>query len=136
MDTSAPHRLRNPAPTRAPSLTRTPATALHFQGGWPRGLRPGARRAGVVSFEARWGPEGDSAMTMRTYESLPTAAARIGVSVKTIRRRIAEGVLPVYRCGRILRLDPDDVDAMFSRYPQWTTSEFRATGRREPRRAS
>ena len=35
-------------------------------------------------------------MTMRTYESLPTAAARIGVSVKTIRRRIAEGVLPVY----------------------------------------
>ncbi len=61
-------------------------------------------------------------MTMRTYESLPTAAARIGVSVKTIRRRIAEGVLPVYRCGRILRLDPDDVDAMFSRYPQWSTA--------------
>ncbi len=59
-------------------------------------------------------------MTMRTYESLPTAAARIGVSVKTIRRRIADGVLPVYRCGRILRLDPDDVDAMFCRYPQWT----------------
>ena len=26
-------------------------------------------------------------MTIRTYESLPTAAARIGVSVKTIRRR-------------------------------------------------
>ena len=69
-------------------------------------------------------------MTMRTYESLPTAAARIGVSVKTIRRRIAEGVLPVYRCGRILRLDPDDVDAMFTRYPQWTASEFSATGRR------
>ncbi|SJN44187.1 helix-turn-helix domain-containing protein [Luteococcus japonicus] len=61
-------------------------------------------------------------MTMRTYESLPTAAARIGVSVKTIRRRIAGGVLPVYRCGRILRLDPDDVDAMFDRYPQWTAA--------------
>lgn len=60
----------------------------------------------------------DTAMNMQTHESLPTAAARIGVSVKTIRRRIAEGVLPVYRCGRILRLDPDDVDAMFSRYPQ------------------
>ena len=41
-------------------------------------------------------------MTIRTYESLPTAAARIGVSVKTIRRRIAEGVPAVYRCGRIL----------------------------------
>ena len=57
-------------------------------------------------------------MTARVYESLPTAATRIGVSVKTIRRRIAEGVLPVYRCGRILRLDPDDVDAMFRRCPQ------------------
>lgn len=61
-------------------------------------------------------------MTMRTYESLPTAAARIGVSVKTIRRRIAEGVLPVYRTGRILRLNPDEVDAMFSRYPPWSSA--------------
>jgi len=75
-------------------------------------------------------------MTIRTYESLPTAAARIGVSVKTIRRRIAEGVLPVYRCGRILRLNPEDVDAMFSRYPRWTASEFSSTGRGPTRRAS
>ena len=75
-------------------------------------------------------------MTMRTYESLPTAAARIGVSVKTIRRRIAEGVLPVYRCGRILRLDTDDVDAMFCRYPQWTASELSPSGRRTARRVS
>lgn len=75
-------------------------------------------------------------MTMRTYESLPTAAARIGVSVKTIRRRIAEGVLPVYRTGRILRLNPDEVDAMFSRYPQWTASEFSSKGRGPTRRAS
>ena len=74
-------------------------------------------------------------MTMRTYESLPTAAARIGVSVKTIRRRIAEGVLPVYRCGRILRLDPADVDAMFSRYPSWTSTELGSRGR-QARRAS
>jgi len=100
------------------------------------GLRPGVRRAGLVSFEPRLGPGRDSAMTMRTYESLPTAAARIGVSVKTIRRRIAEGVLPVYRCGRILRLDPEDVDAMFSRYPQWTTSESHSAGRRSARPAS
>lgn len=58
-------------------------------------------------------------MTTRTYESLPTAAARIGVSVKTLRRRIAEGAIPVNRCGRILLLDPGDVDALFCRYPQW-----------------
>jgi len=57
-------------------------------------------------------------MTARTYESLASAAARMGASVKTVRRRIADGVLPVYRCGRILRLDPNDVDGMFCRYPQ------------------
>ena len=75
-------------------------------------------------------------MTMRTYESLPTAAARIGVSVKTIRRRIAEGILPVYRCGRILRLDPDDVDAMFSRYPQWSSAPRGSTRAGTARRVS
>jgi len=75
-------------------------------------------------------------MTMRTYESLPTAAERIGVSVKTIRRRIAEGVLPVYRCGRILRLDPDDVDAMFIRYQRWSAPGSNSTGRSTSRRAS
>lgn len=89
-----------------------------------------------MPFEARLGPGRDSAMTKRTYESLPTAAARIGVSVKTIRRRIAEGVLPVYRCGRILRLDPDDVDAMFSRYPQWSTGPRASTRTGTAQRAS
>lgn len=57
-------------------------------------------------------------MTTRTYESLPSAAARTGISVKTLRRRIAEGTLPVYRCGRILRLAPEEVDNMFCRHPQ------------------
>ncbi|MHA6508288.1 helix-turn-helix domain-containing protein [Propionicimonas sp.] len=75
-------------------------------------------------------------MTIRTYESLPTAAARIGVSVKTIRRRIAEGVLPVYRCGRILRLDPEDVDAMFCRYPSWSSASRVATALQTARRSS
>jgi excisionase family DNA binding protein len=69
-------------------------------------------------------------MTTRTYESLASAAARMGVSVKTVRRRIAEGVLPVYRCGRILRLDPNDVDGMFRRYPQMSAAPLGMTGRR------
>ena len=100
------------------------------------GLRRELRRVGQMSSEARLGPGRDTAMTMRTYESLPTAAARIGVSVKTIRRRIAEGVLPVYRCGRILRLDPDDVDAMFSRYPQWSAAPQVSARARTAQRAS
>jgi len=44
----------------------------------------------------------ESAMTVRTYESLAAAAARMGVSVKTVRRRIADGNLPVYQ----VRQDP------------------------------
>jgi len=75
-------------------------------------------------------------MTARTYESLTSAAARIGVSVKTLRRRIAQGVLPVYRCGRILRLDPNDVDGMFCRCPQLTAASLGSTRWRPARRAS
>lgn len=60
-------------------------------------------------------------MTARAFESLPATAVRFGVSVKTLRRRIAEGVLPVYRCGRILTLDPHEVDALFHRCPQQTS---------------
>jgi excisionase family DNA binding protein len=68
-------------------------------------------------------------MTARTYESLASAAARMGVSVKTVRRRIADGVLPVYRCGRILRLDPNDVDGMFRRSPRPTVAASHSMGR-------
>jgi excisionase family DNA binding protein len=80
--------------------------------------------------------EGKGVMTARTYESLASAAARMGVSVKTVRRRIADGVLPVYRCGRILRLDPNDVDGMFCRSPRPTVAARGSMGRRPARRAS
>ena len=75
-------------------------------------------------------------MTTRTYESLPSAAARTGISVKTLRRRIAEGALPVYRCGRILRVDPEEVDGMFHRYPQLTAATLGSKRRRQARQAS
>ena len=52
-------------------------------------------------------------MPRRTYESLADAAERTKMSVKTLRRRIAAGELPAYRCGsKILRVDPDDVDEL------------------------
>ena len=66
---------------------------------------------------------GDWEVTMnqknrREFESLAEAAERTGLSTKTIRRRIASGVLAAYRSGpRVLRVDPDDVDQMMERLP-------------------
>jgi excisionase family DNA binding protein len=47
------------------------------------------------------------------YESLVEAAERLGVSTKTLRRRIADGSLTAYRLGpHLIRLDPAEVDAL------------------------
>lgn len=57
-------------------------------------------------------------MTVRLNRpvSLPAAATYAGVSLSTIRRRIADGTLPVYQLGpRTRRVDLDDVDRMFRR---------------------
>lgn len=55
----------------------------------------------------------------RQYESIQDAARRTGVSEKTIRRRIQDGVLRAYRMGRIIRLDPIQVDEAFARVHSW-----------------
>ena len=41
--------------------------------------------------------------------SLNAAAERFDVSVKTLRRRIADGTITGYRLGRLVRVDLDDV---------------------------
>jgi len=57
-------------------------------------------------------------MTPKTYESLSAASARTNMSVKTLRRFIAEGNLRAYRAGkRILRVDPRDVDNLMRPVP-------------------
>lgn len=61
--------------------------------------------------------------TERRYETLQSAAERTGLSVKSIRRRIAEGRLTAYRMGqRVIRLDPAEVDAMFTRTDAWAVA--------------
>ena len=51
--------------------------------------------------------------TRRQFETLTEAANRTGLSVRTLRRRIAAGLLPAYRSGpRVLRVDPADVDRL------------------------
>ncbi|QCP05145.1 helix-turn-helix domain-containing protein [Brevibacterium sp. CS2] len=41
--------------------------------------------------------------------SLTEAAERFGVSVKTLRRRIADGTIHGYRVGRLIRVDLDEL---------------------------
>ena len=59
-----------------------------------------------------------SQASRRQYESVGDAAARVGVSTKTVRRWIASGQLAGYRMGpRLLRVDPDDLDRMLTLIP-------------------
>ncbi len=54
----------------------------------------------------------------RQYETLREAAQRVGVSERTLRRRIATRDLRVYRLGnRIIPVVPDDVDALLRSFP-------------------
>ncbi|GAC1574375.1 MAG: hypothetical protein NVS3B18_07960 [Candidatus Dormibacteria bacterium] len=47
----------------------------------------------------------------RGIETLAHAARRVGVSTKTLRRRVADGTVGAYRVGpRLIRVD---IDAMF-----------------------
>ena len=50
------------------------------------------------------------------YLSVQQAAERVGVHPKTVRRWIAAGHLTAYRVGpRLIRVNPDDLDAMVGR---------------------
>ena len=52
------------------------------------------------------------------YVTLAQAAELMSVSIKTVRRRIADGTLPAYRCGqRIIRVRLEDLQLVFRRIP-------------------
>lgn len=54
-----------------------------------------------------------SSTPRRQFESLTDAAECTGLSIRTIRRRIAAGQLRAYRSGpRVLRVDPADIDRL------------------------
>ncbi len=55
----------------------------------------------------------------RDYETLREAADRLGVSDRTLRRRIADGDLMAYRLGkRLIRVRTADVDALLRGFPR------------------
>ena len=60
--------------------------------------------------------------SLPVYLSLEEAAEVMSLSVKTIRRRIADGTIPAYQCGRRpIRIRLDDLEAALRRIPsaQW-----------------
>jgi excisionase family DNA binding protein len=60
--------------------------------------------------------------TLPVYLSLEQAAEVMSLSVKTIRRRIADGTIPAYQCGRRpIRIRLEDLEAALRRIPsaQW-----------------
>ncbi len=62
------------------------------------------------------------------FISLSAAADMLGVSVHTLRRRIAAGELPAFRTGRrIIRVRVSDLEAMLKRIPsvdRWRGNEL------------
>lgn len=50
-------------------------------------------------------------MTPRALLTIRQATEILQVSLKTVRRRIKAGELPVIRDGNIVRIDPDDLSA-------------------------
>ena len=52
------------------------------------------------------------------YVSLDEAAAIMSLSTRTIRRRISDGTIPAYHCGkRPIRIRLDELEAALRRLP-------------------
>jgi excisionase family DNA binding protein len=61
---------------------------------------------------------GERRQTAPQWLSLQQAAAVYGVSADTIRRRVASGDLPAFRCGRrIIRVRAEDLTRLFHKIP-------------------
>ena len=55
---------------------------------------------------------------MPVYLSIEQAAEVMSLSAKTIRRRIADGTIPAYQCGRrAIRIRLEDLEAALNRIP-------------------
>lgn len=57
--------------------------------------------------------------TLRRFETIASAANRTQMSRRWFHKQIAEGRLLAYRAGRSVRLNPDDVDALFVATNSW-----------------
>lgn len=61
------------------------------------------------SSRSEWHAISNSESSMPKLVSLVEGAAQFGISVKTLRRRIADGTVHGYRVGRLIRVDLNDL---------------------------
>ena len=64
-------------------------------------------------------PNKAKGVTKRQMLTIAQAAERWQIGQRTVRREIALGNLRSYRMGRIIRIDPDDLDALFTATDTW-----------------
>ena len=55
------------------------------------------------------------------YVSLTEASTYTDLSTKTLRRRIADGTLPAYRTGRLIKVRVENLDVLFRQIPNGAT---------------
>lgn len=53
----------------------------------------------------------------RRWAKQAEAAEHIGVNPRTLRKYVAEGLVPAHRIGRMIRFDLNEVDASLQRVP-------------------
>ena len=64
------------------------------------------------------GPRTPRQRVLPVYLSIEEAADVMSLSTKTIRRRISDGSIPAYRCGRRnIRIRLDELEAAFRKLP-------------------
>lgn len=76
----------------------------------------------VLPTLTRKGPKDHAGRTLRAvgpenieWLSTQAAAARLGITTRTLYRFIDQGELPAYRMGRVIRLKRDEVDSFIER---------------------
>jgi excisionase family DNA binding protein len=75
-----------------------------------------------------------SAMGDPVYLSAAEAASRLGISLRTVRRRIADGSLPSARIGHAVRIPADALELPVARGPEPAARETAVPYGRDPDR--
>lgn len=66
----------------------------------------------------RTNPRSPKPRTLPVYLSIEEAAEMMSLSTRTIRRRISDGTIPAYQCGRRpIRIRLEDLEAALRRIP-------------------